>query len=109
MTVSNVHTLLVTSTTDQTTTYVLSATGSFPDDVDSFTVESTAWGTMEIWYDFSNSDNSAQDIQENLKQCQSENGSIFSTTGSFDMETAVHDYEGVNLGLLLTDVICGES
>ena len=111
LTISAIKTVLFTSATqvnqntNQKVTYPVTGRGTFPPGVTDLTVSSTGWADMTIYYNFNGTQNTAQEISKNLQLCCLQ-ASAFTTTGSFDMSTVVHDYEGVNLGTLLTLVSC---
>jgi len=109
LTVDSIKTMLVTRATIDVagvlTTSSVVGLGAFPPGVKEFTIPSTGWNDMAIYYNFSTTANSGRAISASVAQCCKSN-STFVTTGSFDMSTSVHDYDGVSLGTLLTLVTC---
>jgi len=109
LTVDSIKTMLVTQASIDIggilTTFPVVGLGSFPPGVKEFTVPSTGWNDMAIYYNLNTTANSGRAISANVAQC-CKSDSTFVTTGSFDMSTSVHDYDGVSLGTLLTLVTC---
>ncbi len=110
LTVSSVSTRLITETSrknavGQMVAYVVVGQGAFPAGTNQVDVPATGWKDLMIYYNFNTTSNPAAGIVYNLQECCTAS-SAFTTTGSFDMSTSVHDYNGVNLGTLLTLVSC---
>lgn len=110
LTISSVSTRLVTQATalvdNIVTAFPIIGLGSFPPGVSDVTVPASGWNDFAIYYNFNTTANSNKAIVLNVAQCR-ETESTFVTSGSFDMSTAVHDYDGVSLGSLITIVTCG--
>jgi len=109
LTVNNINTKLVTQATLSIegilTSVPVLGFGAFPPGTSSCTIGSTGWNDMAINYNFNTTVNTGKAIVANVAQCCSSE-STFVTTGSFDMSTSVHDYDGVSLGTLITLAQC---
>ena len=109
LTVNNINTKLVTQATYAVdgipTSFPVVGLGTFPPGTSSCTIGSTGWNDIAINYNFNTTVNTGAAIAANVEQCCKAE-STFVTTGSFDMSTSVHDYDGVSLGTLITLAGC---
>ena len=95
----------VTTQTSHEPYYFVTGNGAFPPGTDKVHIGSNSWKSIELYYNFTNTNNPRASVVANYQQCCT-SSSVFTTTGSVDMSTSVSDYSDVSLGLFITVVEC---